>query len=125
MIVGEFEHQPVEWINDFVKALDLKAIQIPSDFHPISELNPDLKLIFKVQNLNHLHQLEKADLLLIDDISILFELKLKSNLPIIVSNINIQTNLSELDGINLIGKKEEIVGIRNQEDWNSILETYF
>lgn len=122
VVVAEFGQQPMEWISDFVKALDIKVIELPSDYADERVLDFNLKLILKV-NSNNMPLFDKADLFLVDNMDDYLNLKKMTDKPIILNVIEKQ-DLGQLDGVSIQGSKEMIVGMSNHENWTAILEDY-
>ena len=125
MVVGEFGHQPIEWIKDFIQAIPLQAIQIPSDY-PYPEIfdTPNIKFIIEVKDLAKGTHIERADMLICSDPEIYHALKISSDHPVIFENIHTDTDASLLDGVAFVGGSEDKPGTRNQAEWTDFLEKW-
>ena len=125
IVVGEFGHQPIEWISDFIKAIPLQAIQIPSDY-PYPEIFniPNIKFIIEVNDIEKKDHIEKADMLLCSDPAVYHALKISTDHPVIYENIQVDTDASALDGVAFVGGNEDKPGTRNQSEWTDFLEKW-
>lgn len=125
LLTGEFEYQPPEWIGDFVKALSLHAIQIPSDYpHPEIFGYENLKFILEVRDLSHQENMDKADLFITADTNIYHTLKLTADKPVLLQTDDMDTDVTLLDGIAFRGGSEDKPGTRNHAEWTAFLEKW-
>ncbi len=131
VIVGEFGHQPIEWILDFIQEIPCGAIQIPANYTNSKILDTNMPIIlefedgsdiettiFNIENNANIKALicytkEMANILV-----------QKFNLPVLLQSKN-YTDFKTLNtniGIALKGEFETIPGTRNHDAWNSLLE---
>lgn len=123
LITGEFGNQPIEWIQDFVKALDLKVVQVPATFQgDVASLG--LKLIATVESEVQTGIMAKADMLITSDENIYKFLKAHYTQPVLMMLDEHYINADQFDGIALKGAMEDKPGTRNHSLWNEILEPY-
>jgi phosphoribosylanthranilate isomerase len=124
VFTGEFGQQPIEWIQDFVNALSLQAIQIPADYKDKRVLDMGLRIIARTSSSVQTEFMEKADLLLTDDPKVYTFLKSHFEQPVILSFSDAHLKAGDYDGIDFKGIREEKPGTRNHAMWNEILEPY-
>lgn len=124
-IVGEFAHQPKEWIEDFIKAVPLQAIQIPST-HPsltLAELGP-IKTIVEIKSIEHIPNFEDADIFLCRSLELYKAIKAISNKPLILDACPLDIDTNNIDGVGLTGGNEDKPGTRDQAEWTDFLEKW-
>jgi hypothetical protein len=122
VVVAEFGNQPIEWIKDFVDALQLSVIELPSDYSDQSVLDLDVKVILRGNDINS-PLFAKADLHLVNSMEDYFTVKLVAQKPVILQ-VTEKQDLSILEGVSLQGNKELVVGMSSCENWSIILENY-
>jgi phosphoribosylanthranilate isomerase len=120
--VAEFGKQPIEWIKDFVEALEIKVIELPSDYTDERVLELGVKLILRGSG-DNAPLFDSADLFLVDSMDDYLKLKEKTEKPIML-NVTEKQELGQLDGVSLQGNKELVVGMNSCETWSDILEDY-
>lgn len=123
-VVGEFGSQPLEWISDFAKQLQFNVIQIPSNYSDLSIFDKGFKTIVRVASLEDSNCIEKADVLLTNDIVIYEELKARYKQPCILEIKSFEEDANVLDGISIVGETELVPGTRNQSAWTDYLEQF-
>jgi phosphoribosylanthranilate isomerase len=124
LIVGEFNHQPKEWIDDFIKELKLKAIQLPSTYDDLSVLELNVKIILDIENSKlKMPLLSNADLILVHNEMDYQWIKPQTKCPIIIKAFE-GMDCKAYDGIAFTGEKELEIGFRDHAWWNSLLEPY-
>ena len=129
LIVGEFGHQPIEWIKDFVAEIPCGAIQVPANYKDTQILDFNLPIILEFTNemtndVMEINNLIKAFICYnIDTAKVLNQ---KYNLPVLVelSNYNHLIQYNHQIGISLKGEFETIPGTRNHDKWNNLLEDF-
>jgi len=124
LLTGEFGQQPIEWIQDFINALDLKAIQIPSDYKDSKVLEMGVRVILKVDKKDRHELMEQADMLITDNTEVYEFLKSTYQKPVILSFHDNLLKADDYDGIDFKGIKEDKPGTRNHALWNEILEPF-
>jgi phosphoribosylanthranilate isomerase len=124
LLTGEFGSQPIEWIKDFIHALSLQAIQVPSTYQDGEILNLGVRVIVKVDRPEETPLMRKADLLLASDPQIYSYLKMLFEQPVILAFDNTELKAGNYDGIDFHGIREDKPGTRNHALWNEILEPY-
>jgi hypothetical protein len=122
VVVAEFGNQPIEWIKDFVDALQLSVIELPSDYSDQSVLDLGVKVILRGNDINS-PLFAKADLHLVNSMEDYFNVKLVAQKPVILQ-VTEKQDLSILEGVSLQGNKELVVGMSSCENWSIILENY-
>jgi len=122
VVVAEFGNQPIEWIKDFVEALDIKVIELPSDYSDQSVLDLGVKVILRGNDINS-PLFAKADLYLVNSKEDYLTVKSVAQKPVILQ-VTEKQDLSILEGVSLQGNKELVVGMSSCEDWSIILEDY-
>lgn len=122
VVVAEFGKQPIEWIKDFVEALDIKVIELPSDYSDERILELGVKLILK-GNMETAPLFDSADLFLVETMDDYLKLKEKTEKPIML-HVTEKQDLEQLDGVSLKGNRELVVGMSSYEAWSTILEDY-
>lgn len=125
IVCGEFAYQPIEWLNDFIDSLNLKTIQIPNDYKDISIFSKDgIKFILSVKDANQIENIEKADILLVDNIETYQALKALTDQLIILETEDLALDAKSYDGIAMIGIDEEKPGTRNHAEWIDFIEKW-
>lgn len=124
IVVGEFNHQPKDWIADFVNEIGLKAIQLPANYDDLSVSDLDVKIILEILDpLLDMPLLSKAHLILVHSDEAYQFMKSRTELPIIVKAFD-GINCESYEGVELEGEKEIAIGFRDHDKWNKILEPY-
>lgn len=124
LVTGEFGNQPIEWIQDFINALGLKVIQVPSSYQDINIASLGLKLIVEVKSEERAAIMDKADMFVTGDKNIYSFLKAHYTQPVLFCLDGNTSDASRFDGIALRGGNEDKPGTRNHSLWNDILEPY-
>ncbi|NQW43539.1 MAG: hypothetical protein HQ463_08935 [Bacteroidetes bacterium] len=126
LIVGEFGHQPIEWISDFTKNIPCHALQIPSNFENLNVLDLNLPIILEIHDTINEYLIKAAKCLLVFDKTQAEILAVQYNIPVILETTNLDElkTLHENTGIALKGEFEKVPGTRNHESWNALLEPY-
>jgi phosphoribosylanthranilate isomerase len=125
LICGEFTNQPLEWIQDFIQAMDLKVIQIPSTYPNHAIFNKEgMKYILEVEDCSYDANFKFADVFLTSDLDVYKELKSKTDKPVLFELSDLKINANEFDGIALIGQEEPQPGMRNHGEWTDFLEKW-
>lgn len=122
VVVAEFGKQPIEWIKDFVEALDIKVIELPSDYSDQSVLDLGVKVILRGNDINS-PLFAKADLYLVNSMEDYLTVKSVAQKPIML-HVTEKQDLEQLDGVSLQGNRELVVGMSSYEAWSTILEDY-
>ena len=122
VVVAEFGKQPIEWIKDFVDALQITVIELPSDYSDPSVLDLGVKIILRGNDINS-PLFANADLHLVNTMEDYLAVKSVVQKPVILQVAEKQ-DLSILEGVSLQGNKELVVGMSSCEDWSTILEDY-
>lgn len=122
VVVAEFGNQPIEWIKDFVEALDIKVIELPSDYSDQSVLDLGVKVILRGNDINS-PLFAKADLYLVNSMEDYLTVKSVAQKPIML-HVTEKQDLEQLDGVSLQGNRELVVGMSSYEAWSTILEDY-
>jgi phosphoribosylanthranilate isomerase len=124
LLVGEFGMQPVEWISDFVKAIPLKAVQIPASYTDETIFNLGLRILVKVSEPIQSPIMQNTDIFVAENEATYQFLKSNYEQPVIFSFKDVHENVEKYDGIELDGIMEDKPGTRNHGMWNDILEPY-
>ena len=124
LVTGEFGNQPLEWIQDFVKALDLKVVQVPAEYSGEEIASLGLKLIVAVNSETRTTIMDIADMFITGDENIYKFLKTHYTQPVLMRVGENNMKADQFDGIALLGGTEDKPGTRNLSLWNEILEPY-
>jgi phosphoribosylanthranilate isomerase len=120
-IVGEFGNQPPEWIHDFVSSFQLKVVQVPASYQHDLNLPKGIALMVEAKESNITPMMEKADILITNNQSVYQTLKSQLSQPIIYQINDLNEDVSNCDGIGLIGLSEDKPGTSNQSAWTEFL----
>ncbi len=125
ILCGEFAHQPIDWIQDFISSFDLKAIEIPSDY-PYPEIFKleNIRFILRVSNTDKSDSIQNADLIITRNKEVYAYYKALGDTPVILEIESTDVNAGECDGIALVGVQEDKPGTRNQLEWTVFLEQW-
>jgi phosphoribosylanthranilate isomerase len=124
LITGEFGNQPIEWIQDFEKAIGFKAIEVPADYKDENIVALGLRLIIRVEEKTQTELMEKADLFITSNPEVYQFLKSNYEQPVIFSVSDLAIKADDFDGIAFRGIKEDKPGTRNHAMWNEVLEPF-
>jgi phosphoribosylanthranilate isomerase len=123
-IVGEFGNQPPEWIQDFVTSFQLKVVQIPTNYAHDLNLPEGVAIMVETKESVITPIMEKADILITDNQTVYQTLKSQLPQPIIYQIEDLNEDISDCDGIALIGFSEDKPGTSNQTAWTDFLEKW-
>lgn len=123
-IVGEFGQQPLSWIQDFAKQLNLQVVQIPADYADMSIFESGLRTIVEVHTPSAGTALEKADLLLCHSKDVYDFLTSHYQQPVIFQSTMLNEDATNFAGLAIKGESETAPGTRNQGDWTEYLERF-
>lgn len=123
-LVGEFGEQPLEWITDFTKLLSIQVVQIPATYSDLNLFETGLKTIVVVNDTAHHPSVEKADILLTENMDVYKHLIGLSDKPVIFQSLTLTEDASEFRGLSILGQTEDKPGTRNQADWTEYLERF-
>lgn len=123
-LVGEFGEQPLEWITDFAKQLNLQVVQIPATYKDLSLFETGLKTIVVINDTLLHPSIEKADILLTENIDVYKHLIEQTDKPVIFQTLTLTEDASALRGLAIQGQTEDQPGTRNQTDWTEYLERF-
>ncbi|MES2617835.1 MAG: hypothetical protein V4613_08150 [Bacteroidota bacterium] len=126
LLVGEFGHQPKEWIMDFVNAIPLHAIQIPSDYGDATITEIDLPIILRVTEATESPLWKVAKCLITSDAQLADILKTRTELPVLFESPDaaVLNDLETYSGVAFCGLPETSPGTRNHDEWTRLLEKY-
>jgi len=126
LVVGEFGHQPKEWIADFVKAIPLHAIQIPSNYSDVSIQDLGLPILLKTETAELTPLMAHAKCLVCDSKEVMAALNKSTELTILYEPKDSSTieQIDQYAGIALKGQAETAPGTRNHDAWTVMLEPY-
>lgn len=123
-LVGEFGNQPLDWITDFTKQLSIQIVQIPATYSDLNVFETGLKTIVVVNDTAHHPSIEKADILLTENMDVYKHLIELTDKPVIFQTLTLTEDASEFRGLAILGQTEDQPGTRNQAEWTEYLERF-
>lgn len=123
-IVGEFGHQPVDWILDICQKLNIKVIEIPQDYADLTILDKDFRIIVRMHHSEQNTLSKRADLLSTHQLEIYEKISAEREQSVLMDIADLNMDCSQLNGVSIIGQHESKPGTSNQSAWTAFLERH-